>query len=41
MGVMALAAGKGAEITIIVDGNDEEAAIEQLATMLKEEGLAE
>ncbi|MBD7936918.1 MULTISPECIES: phosphocarrier protein HPr [Cytobacillus] len=41
MGVMALAAGKGAEITIIVDGNDEEAAIDQLATMLKEEGLAE
>lgn len=41
MGVMALAAGKGAEITIIVDGNDEEAAIEQLETMLKREGLAE
>ncbi|MBN6889238.1 phosphocarrier protein HPr [Cytobacillus horneckiae] len=41
MGVMALAVGKGGEIKIIIEGNDEQAAMEELQDMLQREGLAE
>ncbi|OXS78403.1 phosphocarrier protein HPr [Domibacillus enclensis] len=40
MGVMSLGIGKGAEIVISADGNDEEAAINAIDTLLKSEGLA-
>ena len=40
MGVMSQGIGKGAEIVISADGNDEEAAINAIDTLLKSEGLA-
>ncbi|MDQ0270678.1 phosphocarrier protein HPr [Cytobacillus purgationiresistens] len=41
MGVMSLAVGKGANIKISTEGNDQEAAMEHLQQMLSKEGLAE
>ncbi|WP_046175206.1 phosphocarrier protein HPr [Domibacillus indicus] len=40
MGVMSLGIGKGAEITITAEGNDETEAIEAIENLLKSEGLA-
>jgi phosphocarrier protein len=37
MGVMSLAVGKGAEITIAADGADEDEAIEQIERFIKAE----
>jgi len=41
MGVMSLGIGQGAEIKIIVEGNDEEEALRSLEDRLIKEGLAE
>jgi phosphocarrier protein HPr len=41
MGVMSLGIGKGAEIKITAEGNDEEEAIEALKETLTKEGLAQ
>lgn len=41
MGVMSLGIGKGAEITISAEGNDENDALNTLAETLNREGLAE
>ena len=41
MGVMSLGIGQGAEIKIIVAGNDEEEALRSLEDRLIKEGLAE
>lgn len=41
MGVMSLGIGQGANIKIIVNGNDEEKALTDLGELLKKEGLAE
>jgi phosphocarrier protein HPr len=41
MGVMSLGVGKGADITIITEGSDEEDALNSLEETLKKEGLAE
>jgi phosphocarrier protein HPr len=41
MGVMSLGVGKGADITIITEGSDEEDALSSLEETLKKEGLAE
>lgn len=41
MGVMSLGIGQGAEIKIIVDGNDEEEAMNSLRDTFIREGLAE
>lgn len=41
MGVMSLGIGKGADIKIIANGNDEEDALTGLGELLKKEGLAE
>ncbi len=41
MGVMSLGVGQGAEVTIIVDGQDEAEAMEGIVETLKKEGLAE
>lgn len=41
MGVMSLGIGKGAEIKIIADGNDEEEVLKKLDETLKKEGLVE
>lgn len=41
MGVMAMGIGKGVEITIIVNGSDEEEALAGVEEVLKAEGLAE
>jgi phosphocarrier protein HPr len=41
MGVMSLGVGKGADIKIIVEGSDEEEAMNSLEETLKKEGLAE
>ncbi len=41
MGVMSLGVGKGAEITIITEGSDEQDALNSLEETLKNEGLAE
>jgi phosphocarrier protein HPr len=41
MGVMSLGVGKGADITIITEGSDEEEALNSLEETLKKEGLAE
>ena len=41
MGVMSLGVGKGAEITIITEGSDEEEALNSLQETLNKEGLAE
>lgn len=40
MGVMSLGIGKGADIAISAEGNDETAALEAIGTLLKSEGLA-
>ncbi|MBU5341955.1 phosphocarrier protein HPr [Caldibacillus thermoamylovorans] len=40
MGVMSLGIGKDADITIIVDGNDEELAMNELTEVITKEGLA-
>jgi len=40
MGVMSLGIGKDADITIIVDGNDEELAMNELTEVMTKEGLA-
>ena len=36
MGVMMLAASKGTEITLIVEGDDEQVAIDQLEALIKD-----
>lgn len=41
MGVMSLGIGQGAEFTLIVNGNDEEEAMNVLQDTLIKEGLAE
>ena len=41
MGVMSLGIGKGAEINIMVDGNDEQEALTALQQLMEKEGLAE
>ncbi|WP_335870407.1 phosphocarrier protein HPr [Bacillus sp. 2205SS5-2] len=41
MGVMSLGVGKGGEITIITEGNDEQEALNSLDETLRKEGLAE
>ena len=41
MGVMSLGIGQGAEIKLIIDGNDEEEAMNELQENLIKEGLAE
>jgi len=41
MGVMSLGVGQGADVTITVDGPDEEEAIEGIEETLKKEGIAE
>ena len=41
MGVMSLGVGKDAEITIYVDGSDEEEAIDAITEVLSKEGLTE
>jgi phosphocarrier protein HPr len=41
MGVMSLGVGQGAEITIYVDGSDEQEALNSLEETLKSKGLAE
>ena len=40
MGVMSLGIGKDADITIIVDGNDEELAMNELTEVITKAGLA-
>lgn len=41
MGVMSLGVGKGAEVTIYADGEDEAEALEKITEALKQEGLTE
>jgi phosphocarrier protein HPr len=41
MGVMSLGIGKGAEITISAEGNDEQSALDSLQDTLNKEHLAE
>jgi len=41
MGVMSLGIGKGSDITITVDGKDEEAALNSIVETLHKEELAE
>ena len=41
MGVMSLGIGKGAEITISADGNDEAEALVSIEELFQKEGLAE
>ncbi|MGJ7919693.1 phosphocarrier protein HPr [Neobacillus sp. LXY-4] len=41
MGVMSLGIGQGAEFTIIIDGSDEQEALQSLEDTLTKEGLAE
>ncbi len=41
MGVMSLGVGKGAEVTIYTDGEDEAEALEKITEALKQEGLTE
>lgn len=41
MGVMSLGVGKGAEVTIYTDGEDETEALEKITEALKQEGLTE
>lgn len=41
MGVMSLGIGKGAEINIMIDGNDENEALAALQELMVREGLAE
>ena len=41
MGVMSLAVPTGADVTIIAEGDDAEAAITGIASVMKEQGLAE
>lgn len=37
MGLMSLALGSGATVNLIIDGNDEEAALESLTTYIEQE----
>lgn len=41
MGVMSLGIGQGAEFKIIIDGNDEQEALQGLEDTLTKEGLAQ
>jgi len=41
MGVMSLGIGKGAEISITAQGNDEEEALASIQELFEKEGLAE
>ncbi|MBS4207806.1 phosphocarrier protein HPr [Bacillus sp. FJAT-50079] len=41
MGVMSLGIGKGAEITISANGNDEDEAMDSIRELFEKEGLAE
>ncbi|MDF7672324.1 phosphocarrier protein HPr [Lactobacillus sp. ESL0701] len=41
MGVMSLGVGKGADVTITADGDDEKDAIAAISDTMKKEGLAE
>lgn len=41
MGVMSLGIGKGAEVTISTDGNDEDDAMAGIEELFSKEGLAE
>ena len=41
MGVMSLGVGKGSEVTIYTDGEDEAEALEKITEALKQEGLTE
>lgn len=41
MGVMSLGIGKGAEIKIMIEGNDENEALTALQELMEKEGLAE
>lgn len=41
MGVMSLAVPTGADVTIIAEGDDAEAAIAGIASVMKDQGLAE
>ncbi|WP_028274094.1 phosphocarrier protein HPr [Atopococcus tabaci] len=41
MGVMSLGVGQGADVTITVDGADEEEAIQAIEETMKKEGMAE
>jgi len=41
MGVMSLGMGQGSDFTLIIDGPDEEEAMEELTSFLQEEGIAE
>lgn len=41
MGVMSLGVGQGADVTITVDGADEEEAIQGIEETMKKEGMAE
>ena len=41
MGVMSLGVGKGAEVTIYTDGEDEAEALEKITEALKQGGLTE
>ncbi|WP_318504984.1 phosphocarrier protein HPr [Bacillus sp. T3] len=41
MGVMSLGIGQGAEFKIIIDGSDEQDALQGLEDTLKKEGLAQ
>ncbi|MDE1547959.1 phosphocarrier protein HPr [Jeotgalibaca caeni] len=41
MGVMSLGVGQGADVTITIDGPDEQEAMEGIVETLKKEGLAE
>ena len=41
IGVMSLGVGKGAEVTIYTDGEDEAEALEKITEALKQEGLTE
>lgn len=41
MGVMSLGVGKGADVTIIAEGSDEQEAITSIEQTMKKEGLSE
>lgn len=41
MGILSLGVPRGAEVSIIISGSDEEQAMEAMTTTLKEQGLIE
>lgn len=41
MGVMSLGVGKGADVTVTAEGEDEADALNAIATTMKKEGLSE